>query len=490
MNSARDRKIRANNKVEQLIKDVFIKRPITNLVETSYGFRACFGLKKDGTPDKRRLGKDRAIAKEIKEQWNRALAKGDQTTANAITTLTAINTAKAVELMRETPFEILDAVEFFLEHGMPPTVITVAEAMDIFMDYQRQRENRPTSTDEKHSNFRTFYKPFKEHFSDRKLISLTTPLVDKYFKRRGKNWNAKTWNSHRGRLMGLWNVLADKQYCSKALNPFENIVEKREPKSSTRTKVSTVKNVELFFHWLEKECEKYPSKYPELALSVVTFFCGVRVEEVSRVSWNSIDKKAEHIGEEEQKDFSGWTITVYDDDEKSNVSKINPIPINAQHWIELIEDKTKNIKIKDSLTAGDWRQRKKRLWVKFHKEESTKLPQNTARHTWASMHLALYANSNLTALRMGHKGNPETLLNTYTTSRQKPSEAIKYFNIVPNTVDPKVLQERQDNRDLKMHEAKVRANREQNRIANKFSAKALEEWKKGKWAEGEYPEVD
>ena len=245
MNSARDRKIRANNKVEQLIKDVFIKRPITNLVETSYGFRACFGLKKDGTPDKRRLGKDRALAKEIKEQWNRALAKGDQTTANAITTLTAINTAKAVELMRETPFEILDAVEFFLEHGMPPTVITVAEAMDIFMDYQRQRENRPTSTDEKHSNFRTFYKPFKEHFSDRKLISLTTPLVDKYFKRRGKNWNAKTWNSHRGRLMGLWNVLADKQYCSKALNPFENIVEKREPKSSTRTKVSTVKNVEL-----------------------------------------------------------------------------------------------------------------------------------------------------------------------------------------------------------------------------------------------------
>ena len=41
-----------------------------------------------------------------------------------------------------------------------------------------------------------------------------------------------------------------------------------------------------------------------------------------------------------------------------------------------------------------------------------------------------------------------------------------------------------------MHEAKVRANREQNRIANKFSAKAREEWKKGKWAEGEYPEVD
>ena len=87
MNSARDRKIRAKNRVEQLIKDVFIQRPIKRIIETSYGFRACFGLKKDGTPDKRRLGKDRTFAKEIREQWNRALAKGDQTTANAITTL-------------------------------------------------------------------------------------------------------------------------------------------------------------------------------------------------------------------------------------------------------------------------------------------------------------------------------------------------------------------------------------------------------------------
>ena len=276
--------------------------------------------------------------------------------------------------------------------------------------------------------------------------------------------------------MGLWNVLADKQYCSKALNPFENIVEKREPKSSTRTKVSTVKNVELFFHWLEKECEKYPSKYPELALSVVTFFCGVRVEEVSRVSWHSIDKKAEHIGEEEQKDFSGWTITVYDDDEKSNVSKINPIPINAQHWIELIEDKTKNLNFEDNIAADGWRQRKKRLWSKFKKEKSIKLPQNTARHTWASMHLALYGNSNLTALRMGHKSNPKTLMGTYATT-MKSSEAVRYFGIVPSSVDSEELKERQDKRELIMHEAKLMAARDKHRIHNKFMAKRLQEIK-------------
>jgi len=71
------------------------------------------------------------LARKIKDQWNRALANGGPTTANALTTSTAINTAKAVEPMRETPFEILDAVEFFFEHAMPPDVITVDEAIDI-----------------------------------------------------------------------------------------------------------------------------------------------------------------------------------------------------------------------------------------------------------------------------------------------------------------------------------------------------------------------
>jgi len=59
------------------------------------------------------------------------MANGDPTTANALTTSTVINTAKAVEPMRETPFAILDAVEFFLEHAMPQDVITVDEAIDI-----------------------------------------------------------------------------------------------------------------------------------------------------------------------------------------------------------------------------------------------------------------------------------------------------------------------------------------------------------------------
>ena len=62
--------------------------------------------------------------------------------------------------------------------------------------------------------------------------------------------------------MDLWNVLADKQYCSKALNPFENIVEKREPKSITRTKVSTVKNVNCFFIGWKKSARSIRANIP------------------------------------------------------------------------------------------------------------------------------------------------------------------------------------------------------------------------------------
>ena len=93
------------------------------------------------------------------------------------------------------------------------------------------------------------------------------------------------------------------------------------------------------------------------------------------------------------------------------------------------------------------------------------------------MHLALYANSNLTALRMGHKSKPKTLMGTYAT-KMKSSEAVRFFGIVPRSVEPEVLKERQGKRELMMHEKKLIAARNQHRIHNKFMAKKLEKWKR------------
>lgn len=70
------------------------------------------------------------------------------------------------------------------------------------------------------------------------------------------------------------------------------------------------------------------------------------------------------------------------------------------------------------------------------------------------MHLTLYANSNLTPLRMGHNSNPKTLMGTYATT-MKSFEAVRYFGIVPRSVKTEVIKERQEKRTLMMHEKKL-----------------------------------
>ena len=162
---------------------------------------------------------------------------------------------------------------------------------------------------------------------------------------------------------------------------------------------------------MEKECEKFPSKYPELALSVVGWFCGIRVEEIGRAGWEELDKEAEQGGDSERKDFTGWEITVWANKEKSGINKVVTVPENAKHWLELCEAHWDNAGVKKACTNGsfaadDHTQRMKKLRSKFTKETGIELPQNTARHSFASHHLAMCGDAKLTAERLGHKSDP------------------------------------------------------------------------------------
>jgi integrase len=205
----------------------------------------------------------------------------------------------------------------------------------------------------------------------------------------------------------------------------------------TTSKVSKADIAETFFHWLEKEWIAYPSKYPELALSVFTWFCGIRVEEVTNINWSGLNKEAEHLGDLEKKDFSGWEITVWGDQEKTSTSKVNPVPDNAKDWLQLCLANGEFTK--DRITEPNWRKRKSKLWSKFKKETEIKLPQNTGRHSFTSHHLALYGDSPLTALRLGHP-DPTTLYANYLAGLRS-SEAKKYFSIIPKATQTRIEKE-------------------------------------------------
>ena len=122
-------------------------------------------------------------------------------------------------------------------------------------------------------------------------------------------------------------------------------------------------------------------------------------------------------------------------------------------------------------------------------EEKTlgKIPQRRINKTpskYCSAYLGEYVPNALCELEsdcspQGHKSNPKTLMGTYATTMES-SEAVRYFGIVHRSVEPEVLKERQEKRELMMHEKKLIAARDRHRIHNKFMVKKLEKRKKDK----------
>ena len=72
--------------------------------------------------------------------------------------------------------------------------------------------------------------------------------------------------------------------------------------------------------------------------------------------------------------------------------------------------------------TGQLRERDKSGICYFHK--------NVLRHSFATYHVALRGDANLTALLMSHKGSPETMHDHYRGVRTK-KEAEQYFSIKP-----------------------------------------------------------
>jgi hypothetical protein len=416
----------ADSKVKSFGKEVFRKQSIKKLYSTKDGFMALLGRDKYNKTVRRRLGADQKFAVAVKELWNRAVSVGESSLADSVDDLAALDTRKAKVKLKDLGGITLETcVDYYIANAMSPAgIVSVETAMEIYYKIQQGKDLSQSSSDKSHTNYATYYKPFVNHFKDRELVSLTPKDAEKYFKKRGGGWGNTHWNSQRNYLSRFWRVLAKNDYCSADVDPFLKLPKKKKKGARTSTKVTDPKIVEQYFRFVEKECERYPAKYAELALMTLTFFCGIRVEEVSRCYWNELDKSAEPL-KTNPDDWTSWEIIVWSDKEKTSQSKVNPVPENAQAWLTLCQ---KNCGTK--FTREGWRRKMQKLRAKFRGEQDVNLHQNTARHSWTSYHIAKYNNEALTASRLGHGESVATLRSTYRAG-MSPSKADDYFNIIP-----------------------------------------------------------
>ena len=249
---------------------------------------ALLGRDKYNKTVRRRLGADQKFAVAVKELWNRAVSVGESSLADSVDDLAALDTRKAKVKLKDLGGITLETcVDYYIANAMSPAgIVSVETAMEIYYKIQQGKDLSQSSSDKSHTNYATYYKPFVNHFKDRELVSWTPKDDEKYFKKRGGGWGNTHWNSQRNYLSRFWRVLAKNDYCSADVDPFLKLPKKKKKGARTSTKVTDPKIVEQYFRFVEKECERYPAKYAELALMTLTFFCGIRVEEVSRCYWN------------------------------------------------------------------------------------------------------------------------------------------------------------------------------------------------------------
>ena len=417
---------KAKAKVREAFKVVARPRIITRLTQVkdrySTSWQAFIGYDRAGKPKKVRLGSNKVFAEQVRREWNKAVEEQDTVMMDAVGSMFALDVRRSLERLKGLDVTIEECVDFYISHSLPEGgYITCVEAVDKFYEFQLEMKNSEASTSKKHTNYKTYYRPFSDHFGEKLLIELTYEDAKKYFAKRGKNWGPSHHNSQRGYLGRLWNLLAKYNYCSKEQNPFNKILKQKSYSKRISEKVMQPDEVEKYFRFVEGR-----EQWEELSLMTLTFYCGVRQEEIDRCYWDAIDRKVSKSSEP-AKDSSGWEITVWADQGKTAIDKVNPIPLNAQAWLKVCKEHAYRKKI--VADPEHWKQRMKRIRASFRKETGITVPQNSGRHSYCSYHLAKYSSPDLTALRLSHP-SPKTL-NTYYRAGRNQRKADQFFDIIP-----------------------------------------------------------
>jgi integrase len=140
----------------------------------------------------------------------------------------------------------------------------------------------------------------------------------------------------------------------------------------------------------------------------LVFFCGVRVDEVARLSWDKVD-------------LQDARVTIESEASKKGRRRVNVIPENALEWLRLCKSSGK-------VAPNDYAQRMKRL----RHRAGISYPQNAMRHCFSAYHLAKWGDAPKTAFQLGHP-NPQLLYNTYYAVVDS-ADVSRFWEIIPDSV--------------------------------------------------------
>ena len=303
-----------------------------------------------------------------------------------------------LERLRPVGTSLTDAVTFYLSHN--GSVLGRKILSELVADFLREKLQVGRSQHYDRTMRQTFGRFMKFVGGERSIGDLTRQLVTDYVYRTNRHVSATTKRNILRNLSVLFNYGVKRDLLEK--NPVEKIdrptVLFKKPHVLTPSDFEQLLRTCVAKRWDDR-----------LVVFVLVGFCGIRVEEASRLKWSNLQ-------------LDNRIVEVPATVAKKASFRNNVIPPNAMEWLRLVEDKRRT-----GLIVGPKWRTQLRAAVQFCKID---YEQNCIRHSFCSY--ALTAGWSLADVvsSMGHGGSPTMVFSHY-RNVVSVEDGKRWFSIVP-----------------------------------------------------------
>jgi integrase len=360
-------------------------------------------------------GKRKMVAFESREEAERAMAeskKAKKRMGSMGVVLSPVEMAEFVSLREELRGQgatMREAVSFFLKHGVSlKRPLPLMKAVELFLD-AKERAGKSLRTLQ---SYRQTLKSLALMHGETRVHELTSEDLRAWLNAQG--WGARTVNGAMGfvRTFLAWCMRAEQGHATRNV---ALLMERRAEETAEEIGTLTLAEcVTLLTRARRDAMEKGGVSWKLLAFVVIGMFGGLRRAELQRL-------RSEDVDLEER------TVIVRAANAKTRQRRVVELTENAVAWLR---------REGETLRRGDFEKGRvcpsnlKELWPEFWRACGFEAwPKNGLRHTFASMHLAMWGDEARLQTQMGHESSK--MLHRHYKALKTRKEAEAFWALVP-----------------------------------------------------------
>jgi len=325
---------------------------------------------------------------------------------------------------------LTEAVNFAIEHLRPAGGRkSMAEVAEEVVESKKMRYERGDLRERSYRDFRHRVDRFGASFTELPVYEITVDHVKDWLVGLGHK-SPRTTRNDLSALAEVFKYAKQKRYLT--IDPLDHLSDVdrkslcggsndgREPSILTMIEAEKLLTTALASPELEL-----------LAAVTLGLFCGLRTEEIKRLSWKDV-----HMDADQPVVTIGAAIA-----KKRRIRHVD-IPENALRWLSLVPDRTGQVapnehtndyqkRFRQLLKAAGWGHMEGRKWVSDWKT-------NALRHSFGSYHYAMTSAPLETSRLLGHTANDQVLFDHYRALSTK-ADGLAFFAITPATTATKVV---------------------------------------------------